>query len=79
MALVLRQAFAMVTAGLVVGLGGAFVITRLLRTLLFDVTPTDPAVFIMIVVVMSMTAWLATYLPARRASRLDPQVTLRSE
>jgi putative ABC transport system permease protein len=53
--------------------------TRVLRTLLFNVRATDPFVFVMIVLLLSMTAWLATYLPARRAARLDPLVTLRSE
>jgi ABC-type lipoprotein release transport system permease subunit len=45
---------------------------------LFNVIPTDPAVVVTIVLVWSITAWLATYLPARRAARLDPQATLRS-
>ena len=53
--------------------------TRVLRTLLFGVTPTDPFVFAAIVVLLSATAWLATYVPARRAARLDPLVTLRRE
>jgi len=79
MALVLRQAFAMVAVGVVLGLGGALAITRVLRTLLFNVTPTDPTVFAMIVFGLSITAWVATYLPARRAARLDPHATLRSE
>jgi len=60
-------------------LAGALLMTRVLRTLLFGVTPTDPFVFAAIVVLLSATAWLATYVPARRAARLDPLVTLRSE
>jgi putative ABC transport system permease protein len=77
--LVLRQGLTMVAAGIGVGLAGALLVTRVLRTLLFGVTPTDPVVFTAIVVLLSATAWLATYVPARRAARLDPLVTLRSE
>ncbi len=77
--LVLRKGLTMVAAGIGLGLAGAVLVTRVLRTLLFGVTPTDPLVFAAIVVVLSATAWLATYVPARRAARLDPLVTLRSE
>ena len=77
--LVLRQGLTMVAAGIGLGLAGALLMTRVLRTLLFGVTPTDPFVFAAIVVLLSATAWLATYVPARRAARLDPLVTLRSE
>ena len=77
--LVLRQGLTMVTAGIGLGLAGALLMTRVLRTLLFGVTPTDPFVFAAIVVLLSATACLAIYLPARRAARLDPLVTLRSD
>ncbi len=77
--LVLRQGLTMVAAGVGLGLAGALLMTRVLRTLLFAVTPTDPFVFAAIVLLLSATAWLATYVPARRAARLDPLVTLRSE
>jgi putative ABC transport system permease protein len=77
--LVLRQGFTMVIAGLATGLAGAMLLTRVLRTLLFGVSTTDPAVFASIVVLLSATAWLATYLPARRATRVDPLVALRDE
>jgi putative ABC transport system permease protein len=77
--LVLRQGLTMVAAGIGLGLAGALLMTRVLRTLLFGVTPTDPSVFAAIVVILAATAWLATYIPARRAARLDPLVTLRSE
>ena len=78
-ALVLRQGFAMVAVGVALGFIGALLLTRLLRTLLFDVSPTDPLVFSGIVLLLALTSWIATYVPARRAAGLDPLVTLRSE
>jgi putative ABC transport system permease protein len=77
--LVLGQGFTIVIAGLAAGLVGAMMLTRVLRTLLFGVSTTDPAVFAAIVGLLSVTAWLATYLPARRATRVDPLVALRDE
>jgi putative ABC transport system permease protein len=78
-ALVLRQGFAMVAVGVALGFIGALVLTRILRTLLFNVSPTDPLVFSGIVLLLALTSWIATYVPARRAAGLDPLVTLRSE
>ena len=78
-ALVLRQGFAMVAVGVALGFIGALLLTRLLRTLLFNVSPTDPLVFSGIVLLLALTSWIATYVPARRAAGLDPLVTLRSE
>jgi putative ABC transport system permease protein len=77
--LVLRQGLTMVAVGVGLGLLGALVTTRVLRTLLFGVSPSDPMVFAAIVTVLCATAWLATYVPARRAARQDPLVSLRSE
>jgi putative ABC transport system permease protein len=77
--LVLRQGFTMVTLGLVAGLAGALLLTRVLRTLLFGVSTTDPAVFAAIVALLSTTASIAAYVPARRATRVDPLVALRDE
>lgn len=77
--LVLRQGLAMVSFGVVLGLGGALLTTRVIETLLFGVSATDPSVFAAIVALLSATAWVAAYLPARRAARLDPLSTLRSE
>ena len=77
--LILRQGSTMVLAGLVTGLVGAMLVTRVLCTLLFGVGTTDPAVFAAIVVLLSATAGLAAYLPARRATRVDPLVALREE
>jgi putative ABC transport system permease protein len=78
-AVVMRQGMTMVAAGLVAGLAGALAITRVMRSLLFGVSPTDPLVFTAIVVLLAGTAAAATYVPARRASRLDPLTMLRTD
>ena len=77
--LVLRQGFVMAAAGLGIGLAGALLVTRVIRTLLFGVSVVDPLVIASTVLLLSATAWLAVYVPARRAARLDPAVTLRSD
>ena len=77
--LVLRQGFTMISIGVALGLVGAMLMTRVMRTLLFGVSTTDPAVFAAIVVLLSATACFASYVPARRATRVDPLVALRDE
>ena len=69
----------MVAVGVGLGLVGALLTTRVLRTLVFGVSTTDPFVFLAIVMVVSGTAWIASYFPARLATRVDPLVTLRYE
>ncbi len=63
--------------GVVLGLLGAIGLTRFLRTLLFEVEPTDPVTYVVVVVVLATTAFVACYAPARRASKLDPVEVLR--
>jgi len=65
--------------GVVFGVIGAFGITRVIRTLLFRVTPTDPVSFIAVSLFLTVVAALASYFPARRATTVDPVVALRSE
>ena len=77
--LVIRQGMTMVGAGIVLGLAGAFATTRVLRTLLFNVSPMDPMTFAAVPVVLALTALFACWLPARRAAKIDPMVALRYE
>ena len=78
-ALVLGQGLPMVLAGLTLGLAGAFALTRFMRGLLFAVVPADPLTFSAIALLLGATALAATYLPARRAARIDPIESLRSD
>jgi putative ABC transport system permease protein len=77
--LVLGQAMGLTAAGVVAGIAGAFAVTRLLQSLLFEVTPTDAATFIGVSILLSAVALLASYLPARRAAKVDPMTALRYE
>ena len=79
MRLVLGQGMGLTAIGVAIGVVGAFGVTRLLQTLLFGVTPTDPATFAGVAAVLSAVAFLASYLPARRASKVDPMAALRHE
>ena len=76
---VVGEAMALAGVGLVVGVGGALVLTRLMQSMLFEVSPADPASFVVTVVVLGGTALAAAWLPARRAMRVDPMVALRAE
>ena len=75
--LVARQVIGLAVAGVVLGLGGAVALTRLLQDLLFQVSPTDPPTFIGIAILFVLVALTASYIPARRAARVDPMVALR--
>jgi putative ABC transport system permease protein len=77
--LVLRQGLTLVVIGLVIGLGGALGMTRLLQSLLSGVSPTDPGTFVGVLLVLVAVGLLATYIPARRATRVDPMIALRNE
>ena len=77
--LIVGQAMALVGISLALGLIGAFGATRLLNSLLYGVGAWDPITFVAIVLLVSVVAFLAAWLPARRASRVDPVVALRAE
>jgi putative ABC transport system permease protein len=79
MRLVLRQSTLLIAIGLICGLGGAAAVTRYLEGLLFGLTPLDPSTFIAVPVIFAIVAALAAYVPARRATRVDPITALRTE
>jgi putative ABC transport system permease protein len=76
--MVLREAFIVVGIGLAIGIGAALALTRVLRALLFEVSPTDPVVFIGVAALLTAVAVAASLIPARQASRIDPNEAMRS-
>ena len=76
---ILRQTLRLAGAGLLAGTAASLILTHALQSLLFGVTPTDPVTFAAMIVVLLAVAAAAGYLPARRASKIDPMIALRSE
>ncbi len=79
LALVVRQGMTLALSGVAIGLAGAFLLTRLMRSLLFGVNATDPLTFAAISALLTLVALLASYIPAQRASQVDPMISLRCE
>jgi putative ABC transport system permease protein len=79
MRLIVGQALVQALTGVAIGVGAALGLTRLMSSLLYSVSATDPATFIVIATCLTVVALLASYLPARRATKVDPMVTLRHE
>src|SRR5262245_61187072 len=77
--LVMRQGLALALAGIAAGLAGAFALTRLMKTLLFEVSATDPMTFVSVPLLLVAVALFACWIPARRATKVDPLSTLRRE
>src|SRR5678815_1487743 len=75
----LGSSWRMIAPGLLIGIGVAWAGTRALRGVLFGTSPTDPLVFTLTVVTLAAVASLASYIPARRAARVDPIIVLRAE
>src|SRR5688572_9838489 len=77
--LVLRQGMMLAIVGELIGLAGAFALTRLMRSLLFGVTPNDALTFVAVIGVLTTVALLACYIPARRATKVNPLIALKYE
>ena len=77
--LVVGRGAKLAAIGTIIGLAGAFALTRLLSSLLFEVRPDDPLTFAAVAILLVAVALLACYVPARRAMRVDPMIALRYE
>jgi putative ABC transport system permease protein len=79
LAMVVRQGAALATAGVVIGIGAALVVSRSLASLLYGVSATDLVSFAVVPAILGVVTVIATYLPARRATRVDPLIAIRTE
>jgi len=79
MTLILRRGIAVTSIGIVVGLAGAYAGARYMQSMLFGIEPRDPGTFMTVGILFALVAGFASYLPARRATRVDPMVALRVE
>jgi ABC-type antimicrobial peptide transport system permease subunit len=79
LSLIMRQAILLTITGIVIGLVGAYALTKLLTSMLFGVTATEPTAFLLVAGGLGIIALLACYLPARRATKIEPMIALRYE
>jgi putative ABC transport system permease protein len=77
--LVTGQGIRLVVGGIVLGVVGAVGLLQVLKSMLFGVSPVDPVVYVLVTILLGFVALLASYVPARRAARVDPMIALRSE
>jgi ABC-type antimicrobial peptide transport system permease subunit len=77
--MVVLQGMQLTAIGVVIGVAAALALTRFMAGLIYGVKTWDPVVFVSIAVLLGAVSWLATYIPARRASRVDPMISLRYE
>ncbi len=77
--MILRQGMVVTLAGVLAGLAASFALTRVMKSLLFDVSATDPLTFALVALLLLSVALLACWIPARRAARVDPMISLRHE
>jgi ABC-type antimicrobial peptide transport system permease subunit len=77
--LVLKKGLLLIVVGLVIGVAGALALTRVLRSLLYGVTVTDPVTFAAVSLLLMAVGLVACYIPARRATKIDPMSALRYE
>jgi ABC-type antimicrobial peptide transport system permease subunit len=77
--MVVRRGLWLAGVGLIVGLAGAAMLTRFMRSVLYGVGTTDPATFVGVAAVLLGVAFLASWIPARRAARVDPLIAMRAE
>jgi putative ABC transport system permease protein len=77
--LIVSQGMKLALIGVVIGLAGAFAVTRAISSLLFGVGATDPVTFVIVTIVLVAVALLACWIPARRATKVDPLIALRHD
>ncbi len=77
--MVIREGMFLAAGGIIIGIGGALVLGRVLQSLLFEIKPTDAATFVTVAIVLAAVSAVACWIPARRATKVDPMVALRHE